>query len=182
MTAKAIAATAVFAGCALLPCIDADAAPEVRVYPTPKRLVLTGGVSGAKPRDARFRKVGGLGGEGYRIVVEKGGITVEASAKAGGFYALQTLRQLASGGALPCCTVEDSPDVPLRGVVEGFYGRPWGTEGRLDLMDFMGRYKMNCFIYGPKDDPYHQGRWKEEYPADRIADFRRLWIRRAETT
>ena len=146
----------------------------VRVYPTPKRFELTGGVSSAKLRDAKLRKVGGLGEEGYRIIVKKNAITVEASAKAGGFYARQTLRQLAFGGAIPCCTVEDSPDVPLRGVVEGFYGRPWGTEGRQDLMDFMGQYKMNCFIYGPKDDPYHQGRWKEEYPADRIADFHRL--------
>ena len=146
----------------------------VRVYPTPKRLEMAGGVSSAKPRDAKVRKVEGLGDEGYRIVVGKDAITVEASAKAGGFYAFQTLRQLASGGDIPCCTVEDSPDVPLRGVVEGFYGRPWGTEGRLDLMDFMGQYKMNCFIYGPKDDPYHQGKWKELYPESMIADFRRL--------
>ncbi len=174
MKTKAIAATAAFIGCALLLGADAETAADIRVYPTPKRIELSGGVSSAKLGDAKFRKVDGLGEEGYRISVAKDAITVEASAKAGGFYALQTLRQLASGGAVPCCTVEDSPDVPLRGVVEGFYGRPWGTDGRLDLIDFMGRYKMNCFIYGPKDDPYHQGRWKEEYPADRVADFRRL--------
>ena len=175
MTQKALAAAATCMVCALG---QADAASSesnrARVYPTPKRIELTGGVSGAKLRDVKFRKVDGLGGEGYRITAKKNAITVEASAKAGGFYALQTLRQLASGGAIPCCTVEDAPDVPLRGVVEGFYGRPWGTEGRLDLIDFMGRYKLNCFIYGPKDDPYHQGRWKEPYPADRIADFHRL--------
>ena len=163
-----------FAGAFLQAGAAQSEATSVRVYPTPKRFELTGGVSNAKLRDAKLRKVGGLGEEGYRITVNKNAITVEASAKTGGFYARQTLRQLASCGTIPCCTVEDSPDVPLRGVVEGFYGRPWGTEGRLDLMDFMGRYKMNCFIYGPKDDPYHQGRWKEEYPADRIADFHRL--------
>ena len=33
---------------------------------------------------------------------------------------------------------------------------------------------MNCFIYGPKDDPYHHYKWKEKYPAEFIADFRRL--------
>ena len=146
----------------------------MRVYPTPKRLEMTGGVSSAKLNDAKVRKAKGLGEEGYRIVVGKETITIEASTKAGGFYALQTLRQLASGGAVPCCTVEDSPDVPLRGVVEGFYGRPWGTDGRLDLMEFMGEYKMNCFIYGPKDDPYHHYRWKEAYPAEFVADFHRL--------
>ena len=148
--------------------------PGVRVYPVPHRLELTGGVSTAVPADAKFQKVDGLGEEGYRIVVDKNSVTVSASAKTGRFYAQQTLGQLAASGALPCCTVEDAPDIPLRGVVEGFYGRPWGTEGRLDLMDFMGRYKMNCFVYGPKDDPYHQGRWKELYPDNMVADFRRL--------
>ena len=165
---------AICMACAFMQVGVVRAEEGVRVYPTPKRLEMARGVSSAKPRDAKVRKVEGLGDEGYRIVVGKDAITVEASAKAGGFYAFQTLRQLASGGDIPCCTVEDSPDVPLRGVVEGFYGRPWGTEGRLDLMDFMGQYKMNCFIYGPKDDPYHQGKWKELYPESMIADFRRL--------
>ena len=175
MTRKTIAAVVACLSCAFL---QAEAAQEeaksVRVYPTPKRLEITGGESRVQPGDAKYRRTIGLGEEGYRIVVGKDAITVEASTETGDFYARQTLRQLASGGAVPCCTVEDSPDVPLRGAVEGFYGRPWGTEGRLDLMDFMGEYKMNCFIYGPKDDPYHQSKWKEKYPRERIADFRRL--------
>jgi len=174
MTTKTLIATATCMACAILLSAGAETAERQRVYPTPKRLEMTGGVSNAKPGDAKVRKADGLGDEGYRIVVAKNSITIEASTKAGSFYAFTTLRQLASGGSLPCCTVEDSPDVPLRGVVEGFYGRPWGTEGRLDLMDFMGEHKMNCFIYGPKDDPYHQGKWKEQYPANLQADFRRL--------
>ncbi len=174
MTRQMFPIVAICMACAFMQVGVVRAENGARVYPTPKRFEMTGGVSSAKPRDAKVRKVEGLGKEDYRIVVGKDAITVEASAKTGGFYAFQTLRQLASGGDIPCCTVEDSPDVPLRGVVEGFYGRPWGTEGRLDLMDFMGQYKMNCFIYGPKDDPYHQGKWKELYPESMIADFRRL--------
>lgn len=64
--------------------------------------------------------------------------------------------------------------IPFRGVVEGYYGRPWGTEGRLSLLEFMGKYKMNCFIYGPKDDPYHHGRWREPYPEAEMHDFAKL--------
>ena len=109
MKTKAIVVTAAFIGCALLLSANAETAANIRVYPTPKRMELSGGVSSAKLRDAKFRKVGGLGEEGYRIAVGKDAITVEASAKTGGFYALQTLRQLASGGDVPCCTVEDSP-------------------------------------------------------------------------
>ena len=54
--------------------------------------------------------------------------------------------------------------IPLRGVVEGYYGRPWGTEGRLSLLKFMAENDMNIFIYGPKDDPYHHSKWREPYP------------------
>ena len=64
--------------------------------------------------------------------------------------------------------------VPFRGVVEGYYGRPWGTEGRLSLLEFMGEMKMNVFIYGPKDDPYHHSKWREPYPAREMADFAKL--------
>lgn len=64
--------------------------------------------------------------------------------------------------------------VPIRGVVEGYYGRPWGTEGRLSLLEFMGENGLNTLIYGPKDDPYHHGKWREEYPAREQADFKKL--------
>lgn len=64
--------------------------------------------------------------------------------------------------------------IPLRGVVEGYYGRPWGTEGRLSLLKFMGENDMNIFIYGPKDDPYHHSKWREPYPEKEMKDFKRL--------
>ena len=64
--------------------------------------------------------------------------------------------------------------IPFRGVVEGYYGRPWGTEGRLSLLEFMGENGMNVFIYGPKDDPYHHHKWREPYPEKEMADFKKL--------
>lgn len=67
-----------------------------------------------------------------------------------------------------------SEAIPVRGVVEGYYGRPWGTEGRLSLLEFMGKEKMNIFIYGPKDDPYHHSKWREPYPKAEMADFAKL--------
>ena len=160
--------------CALLQVSAADDTADIRVYPTPKHIEMTGGSSSVKISDAKFRKEKGLGEEGYRIVVGTRLITVAVSTETGAFYAKETLKQLSAKGAVPCCVVEDSPDIPLRGVVEGFYGRPWGTDGRYDLIEFMGRYKMNCFIYGPKDDPYHLSRWKEKYPEDYVEDFHRL--------
>ena len=173
MVEKFFAAGAVCMMCASL-LAESPVAQGLKVYPAPKRLEMLGGVSEAKISSAKFFSADGFGEEGYRIVVGRKFIAVEASTETGMFYARATLDQLAGEGDIPCCLVEDSPDVPLRGVVEGFYGRPWGTDGRYDLIEFMGRNKMNCFIYGPKDDPFHLQRWKEPYPAQYVADFHRL--------
>ena len=54
--------------------------------------------------------------------------------------------------------------VPYRGVVEGFYGPPWGHADRLSIIEFMGRHGMNLYVYAPKDDPYHRAQWREPYP------------------
>ena len=50
------------------------------------------------------------------------------------------------------------------GVVEGFYGRPWGTEGRKSMITFLGDNGLDLYVYGPKDDPYHTDKWAEPYP------------------
>lgn len=62
----------------------------------------------------------------------------------------------------------------FRGVVEGYYGRAWGTEGRLSMLEFMGKAGLNMFVYGPKDDPYHHDKWREMYPQPEIDDFKKL--------
>ena len=60
------------------------------------------------------------------------------------------------------------------GVVEGFYGRPWGTEGRLGMITFLGDKGLDLYVYGPKDDPYHTGKWAEFYPKKEKDDFKTL--------
>lgn len=64
--------------------------------------------------------------------------------------------------------------MPFCGVVEGYYGRAWGTEGRISMLEFMGKNGLNMFIYGPKDDPYHHNKWREPYPQQEMTDFKRL--------
>ena len=108
------------------------------------------------------------------------GITITAYDSLGAFYALQTLRQVvesevAAQGAIPAMVIRDWPDLKYRGVVEGFYGTPWSHAARLSLIDFYGRHKMNYYVYGPKDDPYHSSPyWREEYPADEAAEIKEL--------
>jgi hyaluronoglucosaminidase len=64
------------------------------------------------------------------------------------------------------------PSPFLRGVVEGYYGRPWSGDARRDVIRFMGAHELDTFVYGPKNDPYHRDRWREPYPADALRDLR----------
>src|SRR5262249_38327327 len=61
---------------------------------------------------------------------------------------------------------------PLRGVIEGYYGRPWPADARREVIRFLGAHGMNAFVYGPKNDPYHRDRWREPYPDDALRDLR----------
>lgn len=51
-----------------------------------------------------------------------------------------------------------------RGIVEGFFGPPWGMKHRARIFEFGARRGMNTYLYAPKDDPYHRKRWREPYP------------------
>lgn len=106
-------------------------------------------------------------------------ISIAGYDERGAFYGIQTLRQLVENaqepGKLPCMTVQDWPDLPNRGVVEGFYGTPWSHETRLSLIDFYGKFKMNTYVYGPKDDPYHSSPdWRLPYPEDEAENITEL--------
>lgn len=99
----------------------------------------------------------------------------------GAFYGLQTLRQILSsevsrgGNDLPMMVINDYPSMKYRGVVEGFYGTPWSHEVRKSLIDFYGKNKMNDYLYGPKDDPYHSSPyWRQPYPADQAKNIKEL--------
>lgn len=102
--------------------------------------------------------------EGYTLTIKEKGTTITASTEQGLFYGVQTLLGSVAEGKLECCTVTDWPDVDFRGTVEGFYGTPWSHKARLSQIEFYGRNKMNVYIYGPKDDPYHRNHWRTPYP------------------
>lgn len=113
--------------------------------------------------------------EGYFLKIEKNQIVVAGHDERGLYYGLQTLSQLLTLNKLPLCEVKDYPDVPYRGVVEGFYGTPWSHEARLRQIEFYGRNKMNVYLYGPKDDPYHSvPNWRIPYPEKEAKQLKEL--------
>ena len=84
------------------------------------------------------------------------------------FLAMVLLSTIFFGG-----TVSAVP-IPLRGVVEGFYGTPWTFADRADIIDFCRQNNLNSYVYAPKDDPYHRNKWREPYPADKLAELKQL--------
>ena len=107
--------------------------------------------------------------EGYYLSIKGKKIVVCGRDGEGTFYGVQTLLQLlkparTAQDAVRECEIMDYPSVSPRGVIEGFYGNPWSQKDRIRQFQFYGANKMNTYIYGPKDDPYHRSNWKQPYP------------------
>lgn len=121
--------------------------------------------------------------EGYVMSVcndvnTKTNITIAGADKSGVYYGIKSLGQMfaqkTETGRLHEVMITDYPEIGIRGIIEGFYGFPWTHEDRQSLMEFGGNYKMNTFIYAPKDDPYHRAKWATLYPekeAQQIAEL-----------
>ncbi len=97
--------------------------------------------------NAIFLTVAGAGdAQSYKMTVEKDGVTITGDGLPGLFYGIQTLRQMIAeyGAELPCCTITDTPDFPVR----GFYhdttrGKVPKLETLFELADKMAYYKLN---------------------------------------
>ena len=148
----------------------ATASPEIAKKASFK---VTVGVRGDKQVN-KYKKQIPAKTEGYFLKVTNNEVVIAGNDESGLFYGVQTLLGMMKDGKLEACTITDWPDVPFRGTVEGFYGTPWSHEARKSQLEFYGRNKMNVYIYGPKDDPWHRDKWREAYPeveANRIAEL-----------
>lgn len=94
------------------------------------------------------------------------------------YYGVMSFRQMLEDkkdcGYLPVVNISDYPSIPLRGFVEGYYGYPWSFEAKMGLIKDSSKYKMNIYIYAPKDDPYHKSRWRELYPENKANELKQL--------
>ncbi len=138
-----------------------------------QKYTVTLGVKGDK-EVKKYKKFIPKQADGYYLKVSQEGVVVAGSDERGLFYGIQSLIREMENGIYEEVAVADWPDVPFRGTVEGFYGTPWSHEARLSQLDFYGKNKMNVYIYGPKDDPWHRDKWRIPYPeaeANRIAEL-----------
>ena len=85
--------------------------------------------------------------ESYRLVVSPDGVMIAAGDPRGVRYARVTLDQLVklSDGRVPCCTIEDWPDYPWRGLMHDCGRNFLSMKNVRKVLDLMAAYKMNLF-------------------------------------
>lgn len=105
--------------------------------------------------------------DGYYLKVGPDKVVIAGNDSVGTFYGVQSFLQILSQPEVMQVEIKDYPDLGDRGVIEGFYGNPWSKQDRIRQFEFYGANKMNVYIYGPKDDPYHRAQWRVPYPADK---------------
>ncbi len=109
--------------------------------------------------------------DSYVLDNQNGVITVLGRDTDASFYGLTTLYHVFTqmdSYTIQEFHVEDWADVASRGFIEGYYGNPWSTEDRANLMTWGGYYKLNSYFYAPKDDPKHNSNWRELYTQEEL--------------
>ncbi len=113
--------------------------------------------------------------EGYALAsqaADSGALLVLAGKDADGVYhAAQTLRQVVTAQSIPALAITDYPAMPVRGTIEGFYGKHWSMAERISHLSFLAGLKANTYIYSPKDEPFARDRWREDYPAETLKEL-----------
>ena len=109
--------------------------------------------------------------DSYLLSSNNGTIVVLGKDTDATFYGITTLYHIVKqlkDTSIRNFTIEDYADVSSRGFIEGYYGNPWSTQDRQELMKWGGYYKLNSYFYAPKDDPKHNSSWRELYTAEEI--------------
>ncbi|MDU3349230.1 MAG: beta-N-acetylglucosaminidase domain-containing protein [Clostridium sp.] len=122
--------------------------------------------------DAHFEKI-----DSHIVSVDDNVIAVLGKDTDSAFYGLTSLKLIfkqIEGNEIRELLIKDYSDGHWRGFIEGYYGIPWSNENRMDLMKFGGDFKMNAYIFAPKDDEYHSLKWRDPYPAEKLEELRQL--------
>jgi hexosaminidase len=107
-----------------------------------------------------------LGAEGYRLIVEPGGISIDAATDRGLYYGVQTLLQLlpancAASCQVPAVRIVDAPRFEWRGLLVDISRHFFGKSALLRIIDEMAVLKLNVLQLHLTDD----AGWRFEVPA-----------------
>lgn len=112
--------------------------------------------------------------EAYGIHISKEDICIYASSERGIYYAVLMLTKIFKRKSTQELYIFDYPSFKIRGIIEGYYGKPWSMEDRVDAINYISRHKMNTYVYAPKDDDYIRDKWYLLYDEKKIIDIRDL--------
>ena len=115
--------------------------------------------------------------DAYALSIKNNTISIVGKDTDAVFYGLTTLKHMLNESAAPVLrnvTVEDYAEIKNRGFIEGYYGNPWSNADRAELMRYGGDLKLTQYFFAPKDDPYHNKKWRELYPEEKLAEIREL--------
>lgn len=118
-----------------------------------------------------FKKIKSNKYDYFEISSRIDSITISYTSKRSKSYALSRLEEI---GRDKTFELVDFADIKTRGVIEGFYSIPWSNDQRRDMLEFMDKVFLNTYIYAPKDDPYHNKKWREKYDSKSLEDLKKL--------
>lgn len=122
--------------------------------------------------DAHFKKI-----DSHMVSVKDNVIAVLGKDTDAAFYGITSLKLIfkqLEGSKVKNLLIKDFSDGHWRGFIEGYYGIPWSNENRMSLMEFGGDFKMNAYIFAPKDDEYHSLKWREPYPSEKLTEIKEM--------
>lgn len=109
-----------------------------------------------------------LSDEAYTIDIKENDeslyVTIAASSDKGFVRGLFTLKRMCLKNEFFIGDLCDYPSFSVRGYIEGFYGKPWKSWERPEMLELMALFGENTHYYAPKDDPYHRDKWNKLYP------------------
>lgn len=60
---------------------------------------------------------------------------------------------------------------PELGIIEGFFGRPWGWRERREVIRALQPHGYRFYLYAPKADAHLRRDWQRPHPADELAEL-----------
>ena len=109
--------------------------------------------------------------DSYILISQNSNIIIVAKNTDSAFYGVTTLYHIFAQTEdlkIRNFRIDDYADIATRGYIEGYYGNPWSVQDRIELMKWSGYYKLNAYIYAPKDDPKHNSRWRQLYTTEEL--------------
>ncbi len=105
--------------------------------------------------------------DAYYLEINNNAINVLGKNTDAVFYGLASLKMIfeQSTNQIRKLVIKDYSNSTWRGFIEGYYGIPWTSDERIELMRFGEIVKSNIYIYAPKDDSYHSSNWRGLYNA-----------------